>query len=104
MFILMEKLGTNYGGWHIPKAIGLDRDSVVYSAGAGEDISFDLILSHKYDCNIVILDPTVRAVKHYGEVKDYYATKEWKFSGDIQKDYNGKIKGLEPNFDIRLAM
>ena len=38
----MEKLGTNYGGWFIPKECKLDENSIVYSAGVGEDISFDI--------------------------------------------------------------
>ena len=41
----MIKLGTNYGGWYIPKDIKLDKESIIYSGGVGEDISFDLVLS-----------------------------------------------------------
>ena len=40
----MEKLGTNYGGWIIPKNIALTPESIIYSVGVGEDISFDLLL------------------------------------------------------------
>ena len=94
----MEKLGTNYGGWHIPIDIQLDENSIVYSAGVGEDISFDLLLSDKFDCNIVLIDPTKRAKKHYHEILDYYDSKGWRFSGDIQRDYKGQIEKLNPNF------
>jgi len=94
----MEKLGTNYGGWHIPIDIKLDKNSIVYSAGVGEDISFDLLLSDKFDCNIVLIDPTKRAKKHYHEILDYYDSKGWRFSGDIQRDYKGQIEKLNPNF------
>jgi len=72
----MEKLGTNYGGWYIPKNITLNADSIVYSGGVGEDISFDLLLSDKYDCNIVLIDPTKRAIKHFDEVQKYNKTKQ----------------------------
>ncbi len=34
-------LGTSYGGYEVLPAL-LGRDSVVYSVGIGEDISFDL--------------------------------------------------------------
>jgi len=95
----MIKLGTNYGGWFIPKEIDLNENSIVYSGGVGEDISFDLLLSDKYDSNIVLIDPTERASKHYEEVKDYFKTKKWEFSGDIQKDYYVKVSGLNMNFD-----
>ena len=60
----MIKLGTNYGGWTIPKDINLNKDSIIYSGGVGEDISFDL-LSDKYNCNILLIDPTKRAKIHY---------------------------------------
>jgi hypothetical protein len=36
------RLGTNYGGWIIPKDNNLTQKSIVYSAGVGEDISFDI--------------------------------------------------------------
>ena len=95
----MEKLGTNYGGWYLPKDIVLNTDSIIYSGGVGEDISFDLLLSDKFNCNVVLIDPTKRAIKHYDEVVEYYNTKRWNFSGDIQKDYKTHIDKLQPNFD-----
>ena len=79
----MEKLGTDYGGWLIPKKISLNENSIVYSGGAGEDISFDLKLQDKYNCNILLIDPTQKAVKHYDEVKKYYENKNNTFSGNI---------------------
>ena len=57
----IDRLGTRYGGWILPKDIELNEDSVVYSAGVGEDISFDMLLSDKYKCNIVLIDATKRA-------------------------------------------
>jgi len=95
----MEKFGTKYGGWYIPKDILLDENSVVYSAGVGEDISFDLYLSDKYNCNILLIDPTIRAIKHYNEIIKYYKNKKWNFSGNIQKDYKEKIEKLCPNLN-----
>ncbi len=95
----MQKLGTNYGGWYIPNDIKLDENSIVYSAGVGEDISFDLLLSNKYNSNIFLIDPTKRAIEHYKEILTYFKTKEWKFSGDIQNDYKEKIIDLEVDFN-----
>ena len=95
----MLRLGTRYGGWIIPKNNTLDENSIIYSGGVGEDISFDLILSNKYNSNIVLIDPTARAVKHFSEVNEYYKTGQFKFSGDIQKDYEQNIKNLKPNFN-----
>ena len=52
----METLGTEYGGWDIPINAKLNEDSIVYSGGVGEDISFDLKLQdgRSTEFNIVI--------------------------------------------------
>ena len=68
----MELLGTNYGGWYIPYDISLNSNSIIYSAGVGEDISFDIKLNDKYNCNIILIDPTQRAIKHFNEIKTFY--------------------------------
>ena len=93
----LDRLGTKYGGWILPKDIELNEDSVVYSAGVGEDISFDMLLSDKYKCKIILIDPTKRAKKHYDEVVHYYEKIKWKMSGDIQEDYYGIMYPLKPN-------
>tara|TARA_A100001015_G_scaffold314330_1_gene423543 strand:- start:1131 stop:2582 length:1452 start_codon:yes stop_codon:yes gene_type:complete len=95
---LMETLGTNYGGWSIPINCKLDENSIIYSGGVGEDISFDLKINNKYKSNIILIDPTKRALKHFEEVKTYYATKKNTFSGDIQPDYLNNIQNLNPDF------
>lgn len=92
------KLGTNYGGWLIPEKCELDENSIVYSGGVGEDVSFDVLLNAKYNCNIFLIDPTVKALKHYYELKDFYTNSKL-FTGGIQKDYYEKISHIKPNFD-----
>ena len=82
----MERLGTNYGGWVLPKDIKLNENSIVYSAGVGEDVSFDMILSDRYKCNIILIDPTNRAKKHFDEVKHYYENIKSNFNDDLKKD------------------
>ena len=94
----MEKLGTKYGGWYVPEGMDLDENSIIYSAGVGEDISFDLLLSDKYKSHIYLIDPTERALKHYESIYEGYIGNDWDFSGqDIQKDYWGIINELRPN-------
>ena len=94
----MEKLGTKYGGWYVPEEMDLNEDSIIYSAGVGEDISFDLLLSDKYKSHIYLIDPTKRALKHYESIYEGYIGNDWDFSGqDIQKDYWGIISELSPN-------
>lgn len=93
----MEKLGTNYGGWIVPTNMKLNENSIVYSGGVGEDISFDLLLHSKYNCNIFLIDPTQKAINHFNETKLYYHD-NINFTGNIQPDYYLNISNLKPNF------
>ncbi len=53
----IERHGSNYGGWNIiPDS--LSPDSKIISVGIGEDITFDLSIIHKYNCNVFAYDPT----------------------------------------------
>jgi FkbM family methyltransferase len=94
----MMRLGTDYGGWVIPKNVELDENSVVYLGGVGEDISFDLLLQDKYNSQLFLIDPTIRAINHFKEIQEYYKDKKINFSGDIQPDYFHHISKLSPNF------
>lgn len=62
------RLGTAYGGWLIPTDAGLTSDSMCYSVGAGEDISFDCALVERFHCQIRIMDPTPRAIEHFHQL------------------------------------
>lgn len=59
----LVRLGTDYGGWVIPED-AIDAGSIVWCAGAGEDISFDLALIARYGCRVHCIDPTPRAIAH----------------------------------------
>ena len=63
----LVRLGSDYGGWIVPHTL-LDRNSVCYCAGAGEDITFDLALAERFGCEIHVFDPTPRAVAHVERV------------------------------------
>jgi FkbM family methyltransferase len=94
----MQRFGTVYGGWNLPEDAAINTHSIVYSAGVGEDVSFDLLLQEKYGCQIVLIDPTHRSKTHFEEIQSYFATHKWSFSGDIQRDYFAKINGCTPDF------
>ena len=94
----MEKLGTNYGGWYVPLNMNLNENSIIYSGGVGEDMSFDLLMQQKYKSTIFLIDPTKKSIKHFEEVKKFYIDKE-KFTGGIQRDYYSCIQSLKPDFD-----
>jgi FkbM family methyltransferase len=70
----LRRLGSTYGGWWVPLE-SLDQDSIVYSAGVGEDVSFDLALIEAVGCDVWGLDPTPRAaayVHHLAEPKFHF--------------------------------
>ena len=41
----------------------LDENSIVYSFGVGDDISFDLTLINEFDCNVYAFDPTPKTIQ-----------------------------------------
>lgn len=57
-----EHFGSRYGGWTICADL-LDQDSIVYSFGVGEDISFDLGLIAQFDLVVFAFDPTPRSIQ-----------------------------------------
>jgi FkbM family methyltransferase len=63
----LKKLGSAYGGWIIPIEL-INANSICYSAGAGEDISFDISLANHTRCQVFIFDPTPRAKLHFQKV------------------------------------
>lgn len=96
----MEKIGTTYGGWYVPSTMNLNENSIVYSGGVGEDISFDILLQSKYKSHIFLIDPTTKSVKHYQEMKEYFAKRDMiGITGNIQSDYLLCINNENPNFD-----
>jgi FkbM family methyltransferase len=55
----LERFGSEYGGYYLDPA-RIDRSSVVYSLGVGEDISFDLALIERFGVHVHAFDPTPR--------------------------------------------
>ena len=52
-----ESLGSAYGGYSLDPAL-VRPDSIVYSLGIGEDITFDLALIERFGVKIEAFDPT----------------------------------------------
>lgn len=97
----LVKYGTIYGGWKLPIDINLTSSSVIYSAGVGEDISFDIMMSEKYQSNLVLIDPTERSYQHYIEILNYYNNNRTGiFSAIIQQDYNHILQSSNPNLNV----
>lgn len=64
-----ERHGSVYGGWNIIKN-SLNHQSIVYSFGIGEDISFDVSIIERYNCMVYGYDPTPRVKKWIEEYKN----------------------------------
>ena len=73
--VKLERLGSQ-ASWVIPIGV-LKADSVCYLVGAGEDISFDIAVAQKYQCRILILDPTPRAIAHFATAKSQHSGKAY---------------------------
>lgn len=57
---------AGYGAWTIPGSL-LGPESVVYAAGVGTDISFDLGLIARFGCTVHAFDPIPAAATYVGE-------------------------------------
>jgi FkbM family methyltransferase len=56
--------GNEYGGFYICRDIIKNDEIIVYSAGVGEDISFDLDIINEYNhCKIFAFDPTPKSIE-----------------------------------------
>lgn len=54
--------GNNYGGFYLHPE-GLNEDSIVYSFGIGEDISFDLQVIQEFKSQVFGFDPTPKSIR-----------------------------------------
>lgn len=58
---MKERFGSDYGGWDI-SIEKIDKDSIVYSFGVGEDASFDLALIDRFGLVVHAFDPTPMSI------------------------------------------
>lgn len=63
MLLKIERIGSEgYGGW-VTSTEHLTPESVVYSFGIGNEISWDLALIEKFGCTVHAFDPTPRSIE-----------------------------------------
>lgn len=53
--------GSSYGGFYVDPS-NLGPDSIVYSFGVGQDITFDKAMIEKHDCHVFSFDPTPKSI------------------------------------------
>lgn len=70
-----KRYGTSYGGYVLPFPLALKDEAVIYSFGAGEDISFDVEIARETGATVHIFDFTPRAIEHVNKIKDFYDDK-----------------------------
>ncbi len=56
------RFGSEYAGWDVATE-SLDNNSIVYSFGVGEDVSFDLALIDRFGMTVHAFDPTPRSIQ-----------------------------------------
>lgn len=69
--MMIRRLGSDYGGWWIPEWVLTEQNLNILSAGAGEDLTFEVELMEYTTHNILIVDPTPRAINHYNSLIQY---------------------------------
>jgi FkbM family methyltransferase len=83
----VELVGSAYGGWPVPLGL-LDSSSVVYSVGAGADISFDVGLIERTGCQVHSFDPTRGAAQHVAAHPHagltFHNVAIWTYSGELR--------------------
>lgn len=87
-----ERHGSDYGGWVIKRG-SVNRDSIIYSVGIGEDITFDLSVIDKYGVRVHAFDPTpeVRDWLHAQQLPAQFVYKDVALS-----DSDGYMKFYKP--------
>lgn len=88
----MKRFGTSYGGFYYPSTLpGLNKDSIIYCVGVGEDISHDITIARQLDSHVYLFDPTPRAIQHVKYIKDVFDNK-------TPVVHNKRFGGGDPNY------
>ena len=90
-------LGTPYGGWSFIETDNL-FNNVIISAGAGEDISFDIEFINKYNSKVIFIDPTPRALSHLQQTVSNLGvkkTKSYDLEGGKQEIYSYDLENIK---------
>ncbi|MFX1282131.1 MAG: FkbM family methyltransferase [Promethearchaeota archaeon] len=99
----LEKLGSDYGGWVIPINL-LDKESICYCIGVGEDISFDLELINRFSCQVYAFDPTPRAIKYikknFSKIPNFHFYDIGLWSSDVELKFFAPRNPLHVSYSI----
>jgi FkbM family methyltransferase len=87
-----ERYGSEYGGWWV-HPVGMGPNSVVYSVGVGDDVTFDLSLIQTFGHRVHAFDPTPRSIAW---MKDRQFTQMLEFRAIGLADFDGEAEFQPP--------
>lgn len=96
MKISTKWYGNSSAGFHVYTEL-LNSNSIIYSFGVGEDISFDEELINEFNCSVFGFDPTPKSIQF---IKNKTVPNKFHFFPFGIYSYNGNIKfylPLNPN-------
>ena len=99
-----KEIGSNGCSWFVDTA-KINSDSIIYSGGAGGDISFELQLINKYKCGVFLFDPsdtginTVEAIEKKEPLLNFKKVGLDKYDGVIE--FSKPIDPDEGSYSIK---
>lgn len=87
----LSMIGNKNANWCIQKLSPQDQ-GLIFSLGVGEEMSFDIELSKKYNRKIIMVDCTPRAINHYNLVKELMKKKN-----QSKNPFNYDFRDVDPN-------
>ncbi len=93
-------MGSDHAGYSICPT-KLDANSIIYSFGLGDDISFDLDLISTYNCHVFGADPTPKSIQF---LKSQKLPKLFQFYEHAIADYDGKIELFFPKNEDHVSL
>lgn len=87
-----ERFGSINNGWILAPEF-IDKESIIYSFGVGEEISFDLAIIGKFGLTVNAFDPTPRSI---GWIKSQILPKSFQLYDYGIYDYDGEATFYPP--------
>lgn len=88
----MKRFGNEYGGFEV-FTDKINSNSIIYSFGIGEDISFDTELLNRFNCEVFAYDPTPKVLTW---IDSQILPKGFKFHPVGLSNKDGSIKFYSP--------